>query len=355
MSRRHHAGLWRLALLLPLLFCAARASAEEATRTIVDMRNRAVFIPAQISRAIGTGGAVDEWFLLLGGQDKLAATSPTIAKNPWFAKFYPRIRQLPTPISSNDINIEELTARQPQLAILLSGMASIDKIERAGIPTIVLERNNAEDLMRAVSIAADALGPAEREAAARFCAYYRVNIAKVSERVKTLPPEQRTRVYYAGGAALSTEGRNTLVSSWIDIAGGRNVAEAMGVNGMSGKVSMEDVIAADPEVIVAMNPAVRDEILSDARWRSISAVRAGRVHVNPRGAFSWGIRGAEEAIQVLWAATMIHPELFGDIDMVAETRTFHSAFFKVALGDADIRHILNAEPPEPSTPSGDSR
>ena len=163
---------------------------------------------------------------------------------------------------------------------------------------------------------------------------------------------KRTRVYYAGGAALATEGKNTLVSSWIEIAGGRNVAETAGVNGMSGKVSMEDVIAGDPEVIVTMTPAVRDEIFSDARWRSITAVREGRVHVNPKSAYSWGIRSAEEAIQVLWAATIIHPEFFGDIDMVAETRAFHAAFFKVALGDADIRHILNAEPPEPS---GDGR
>ncbi|MBB4200008.1 iron complex transport system substrate-binding protein [Rhodoblastus sphagnicola] len=354
MKGLHDSRLWRRLttafIVLPLLACVATASADE--RIVTDMRDRPVAIPAQVTRAIGTGGAVDAWFLLLGAQDKLVATSTTITKNPWFAKFYPRIRQLPTPISSNDINIEDLTARQPQVAILLSGMASIDKIERAGIPTVVLERRNAEELMRAVSIAADVLGPAEREAAARFCAYYRANIAKVSARVGTISPERRTRVYYAGGAALATEGKNTLVSSWIELAGGRNVAEAAGVNGMSGKVSMEDVIAADPEVIVTLTPTVRDEILSDASWRSIAAVREGRVHVNPKSAYSWGVRSAEEAIQVLWAATIIHPELFGDIDMVAETRAFHAAFFKVALGDADIRHILNAEPPDPS-PAGD--
>lgn len=322
------------------------ALAAETTRPITDMRGRVVAVPTEVTRAIGTGGAVDEWFLLLGAQHKLVATSASIQKNPWFAKIYPPIRRLPTPISFNDINIEELAAQTPQVALMLAGMASIDKIERAGIATVVLERRNPEELMQGISIAANVLGPSEIEAAARFCAYYRANIARVTARTKSIPAEQLTRVYYAGSNALSTEGKDTLVSSWIEIAGGRNVAEAAGVTGMGGKVSVEDIIAWDPEVIVTMTSAVRDEILADSKWQSLNAVRNRRVHVNPKGVYSWGIRSADEALQVLWAATVIHPELFSDIDMVGETKAFHKAFYDVQFSEADARRMLNAEPPE---------
>ena len=77
-------------MVLPLLLCAAKASAEE--RTVIDMRNRPVVIPAQVTRAIGTGGAVDAWFLLLGGQDKPWRPRPHRQK--------PLVRQIPSPHSS---------------------------------------------------------------------------------------------------------------------------------------------------------------------------------------------------------------------------------------------------------------
>lgn len=339
---------WRRRVLsgLLLLAWATAAVAAQVGRTVTDMRGRAVTVPAEVSRAIGTGGAVDEWLLLLGRPDKMVATSARIRENPWVAKVYPPILRLPTPLSWNDFNLEGVLAERPQVAILLSGMSCIDKLEQAGVPTVVLERRNAEELMRAISLAAEVLGPAERDVAARYCAYYRGNIRRVTARTESLPPDRRTRVYYAGGSACSTEGKDTMVSSWIELAGGRNVAASAGLAGMGRKVAMEDIVAWDPEVIITMQPAVRDEILASDQWKAVTAVRTHRVYVNPKGVFSWCIRGANEAIQVLWAATVIHPELFGDIDMIGETKNFYTRFYRYALSDAEAGQILDAEAPQ---------
>jgi iron complex transport system substrate-binding protein len=332
-------------LLAAALLCDG-GTAWADSRPISGMDGRTVQVPDHITRMVGTGGAVDEWVLLLGSPEKLVATSANVKKNAWYAKIYPGILTVPTAFSSGDINIEALIGQNPQVAILLAGMPVIDKIERAGIPTVVLERRDPDELMRAIDIAARILGPKEEQVAARFRTYYQANIKLVTERTAPLPAAQRTRVYYASGSPLTTEGKDSLVTSWIDMAGGRNMAAGAEIEGMGRKVSMEDVVAWNPEVIITMNPGARDEILRNDQWKEVAAVRTKRVYVNPKSVYSWSVRSADEAIQVLWAAKTIHPELFGDIEMIIETKRFHKEFYSYDLTDSDAQKILDAEPPE---------
>ena len=56
---------------------------------------------------------------------------------------------------------------------------------------------------------------------------------------------------------------------------------------------------------------------------------------------AWGARGGQEALQVLWAAQTFHPERFGTIDMVAETRSFFSTFYGYATPDSEIDTVLH--------------
>ena len=73
---------------------------------------------------------------------------------------------------------------------------------------------------------------------------------------------------------------------------------------------MEQVAAWNPDVIIvgtAPNQQNRQAILDDPRWREIKAVREGKVFVNPSGAYLWDRHSAEAALQVLWAAKLLHP------------------------------------------------
>jgi len=62
-------------------------------------------------------------------------------------------------------------------------------------------------------------------------------------------------------------------------------------------------------------------------------------------------RSAEEALQTLWAAKTLHPELFGDIDVVQETQIFHAKFYHYNLGRDDAERMLRASPSRPTAPS----
>jgi iron complex transport system substrate-binding protein len=336
-----------LNLLIFSFTFATATDSKISIRQIVDMTGRKVNIPLKVTRVVGTGGAVDEWILLLGSPEKLVATSNAVKSNPWYIRAYPKIKDVPTPIGASDVNMEELLKTKPEVAILLSGMSPMQsKIEKSGIPFVVLERRNPEELMRGIMIAGQILGPKEAKRAAQFCSYYRANIHQVLTKTAYLPEERRLKVYCGSGTKpLSTEGKESIVTSWIELAGGENVAAENGLTGMSQPVSMENIIAWNPDVIIT-SPEGKNAILNDLSWSVINAVKKKRVYINPKGVYSWGVRSADEALQVLWAAKVIHPELFSDIDMVKETKLFHKNYYNYAMSDEDAERMLNAEPPK---------
>ncbi|HBE76192.1 MAG TPA: transporter [Firmicutes bacterium] len=333
-------------LIFSLMFATATDS-KIATREIVDMNGRKVGIPLKVTRVVGTGGAVDEWILLLGSPEKLVAISNAIKTNPWYIKAYPEIKAVPAPIGSSGVNIEELLKTKPDVAILLSGMSPMQsKIEKSGIPFVVLERRNPEELMRGIELTGQILGTKEAKRAAEFCSYYRANIRRVLSKTASLPEDRRFKVYCGSGIKpLATEGKESIVTSWIEMAGGKNVAAENGLTGMSQAVSMENIIAWNPDVIIT-SPEGKNAILNDSSWSVINAVKKNRIYINPKGVYSWGVRSADEALQVLWAAKVLHPELFLDLDMLQEVKLFHKKYYNYKMSDEDVKRMLNAEPPK---------
>lgn len=81
-------------------------------------------------------------------------------------------------------------------------------------------------------------------------------------------------------------------------------------------------------------------------FSGLSAVKQHRVFANPAGVFPWDRYGVESALQVPWAAQVLHPALFADVDMVKMTRDFYQRFFDYPLTAAQAQRILHALPPQ---------
>ena len=329
--------------------CSGNEEVNKSTeiRTITDMTGRTVFLPVAVTRVASNGGAIDEWFLLLGAQEKMVSTSTRTKMNPWYEKIYPGIKNIAPTFHNSSVNLEKLLKARPDVVLVLSGIEAQEKLAEVGIPLVVLERRNPRELKAGITLAGKVLGSAEARSAAEFCAYYDENIHRITERTASLSREERKKVYLGGGPdALRTEGKHSLVTSWIEIAGGINVAAQAGISGIGRQVSAEAVIKWNPDVIILTERAAKEEVLQSGRWRDINAVKNGRVYVNPRGIYLWSVRSAEEALQILWAAKMIHPELFSDLDMVEEVRKFHKKFYKYDLTADEAGRMLLALPPD---------
>lgn len=111
-------------------------------------------------------------------------------------------------------------------------------------------------------------------------------LAEIDRRVARVPAGQRPAVYYARGPkGLDTAARGSINVESLERLGARNVADKLG--GGVAASSPEQVLAWDPEIIVAIDPAFVASVRTDPVWKSVRAVREGRVYLVPQAPFRW--------------------------------------------------------------------
>jgi iron complex transport system substrate-binding protein len=315
----------------------AAGGASGPTRTVVDMAGKTVTIPARVHR-VAVGGALNQMVLMLGSPEKIVATATVVHANPMFIKIYPKITKVPAPFVIAEVNVEELLKTRPEVVF-----GGNDKLREWGVPVVEVSLRDPTEIKQAVRLVGKVLGTKEEKTAARFCKYYDENMKRVINRTKAIPPDKRLKVYYAGNKLLTTDGKDSITTSWIEMAGGLNVAAQSGVVGVGRPVSPENIIAWNPNVIVVTETGARARILKSKQWRGIDAVTKERVYVNPKGVYLWSVRSGEEALQTLWIAKALYPRLFKDLDMVREVKKFYRDFYKYSLSDTEARRILYFE------------
>ncbi|MCP1105119.1 ABC transporter substrate-binding protein [Serratia nevei] len=303
--------------------------------------------PANETRIASPWPAQNAVIAMLGYGDSIVGTSNVAKQIPLFRQSLPHIDTVPVVSvnSGQELNPEQIIALGTRLLFVPDGMKvpQPDVLERAGVRVLAFKANSMAALRARVLKTGAALGPDAQEKAQAYDRYFSRNVARVAERLKDLPPAQRVRVYHSMGSPLFTSGRPSLNQDWMDLAGAVNVAETWFGRKKegAGEVALEQIVAANPQVIVAMNRRDAEEIRTSAQWRGIDAVLRHRVVVNPKGMFWWCRETSEEALQFLWLAKTLYPARFADIDLREETRSFYRDFFGLALTAAQIDAILN--------------
>jgi len=210
------------------------------------------------------------------------------------------------------------------------------------MPVINVTLNTLADYPGAFSYLGRVLGRKGR--GEELAGYARNTLAQMSALAASIPAKQRVSVYYAEGVdGLSTECDSSQHAELISLVGGRNVhrcrsAELMGME----KVSFEQVLLYNPEVILVMENVFYRKIFSDPLWQRIKAVRNKRVYLIPREPFNWFDRPPSlmRLLGAKWVASCLYPTIYRT-DMVKETRKFFKLFFKINLGPQEARELLH--------------
>lgn len=309
-----------------------------------------VTLPLRVNRVADPWPANNAMVLMLGGADKLVATSRQARKQPWLRRLYPRIAEVPAAFdAAGGVNVETLIGARPDVVLMAYGGSLprwMDAIDAYHVPIVMMPNDSLDGLKTTVRMTGEVLGERESRIAAEYIRYFDANLRRVTQVTSQLLQSERPKVLHtATPGILVVDGRDSVIDDWIRVAGGINAADVVG---LGRPVSMEQVAAWDPDVIIvgtAPNQQSRQAILDDPRWRQIKAVREGKVFANPSGAYLWDRHSAEAALQVLWAAKTLHPKLFADLDVNAETRRFYSRFFHHELTGPELASIMNATPP----------
>lgn len=336
---------WLLAIMGVSLCWAVAAEA----RRITDMAGRQVDVPEKIQRVYGTSPPATFMVYAMDPGLVVGLNSPLTADEKPLLD--PRLVRLPVIGGwfgqGRVANMETLLQVQPDIVLvwMWQETAAKRKIEQSlrplGIPVVYLALDRLADYPAAFRFLGELFGRRPRAEALAGCAERM--LAEAARSAATIAPEQRLSVYYAEGTdGLSTECHLSMHAQLIPLSGGINVHRCSQRNivGMQ-KITMEQLLQYDPQVVVYHEPLLRDRLAQDPRWQNIRAVRDGWVYQIPRTPFNWFDR-PPSFMRLLGLKWMIHHLYPGaaDGDLVAETRDFYQLFLNVALDEAAARKLL---------------
>jgi iron complex transport system substrate-binding protein len=197
-----------------------------------------------------------------------------------YSNFPDAATRLPRIGGYSRLDLEAIAALKPDLAIgWASGNSSahIDKLRALGIPVYLVEPVRIEDVATNLERYGELAGT--QPVASVAAANYRNRLADLRAQYGARP---KVRTFYQiWKQPLMTVGGGQIISDAIRLCGGENVFA--GLRALAPTVSVEAVIAADPEAIVASGmDEARPEWLDDWRqWRAMTAVKRDNLFFIP--------------------------------------------------------------------------
>jgi len=357
-NRRLRLPALLLALLMllpfPLTGCSdggddLSAPPADRGRTVVDCAGRTVALPERVDRIACLYAYTGHVAALLGCEDRMVAVVNGLKRDELMRRKVEGLDALPVPYNSGSVNIEELAAVAPDLIFLridhLQDAGEVEKLEGLGIPYLVVDYVTMADQEASIALMGEALGQEQR--AADYLDCYRETLDLVRQRISQIPEDERRRVYHSVNEVVRTDIPGTLSWEILDAAGCVNVItdkEELRLDGEKGMVTVEQIYLYDPDVVLANEPEATAYFREDSKFEGLRAVRKGAVYQLPVGISRWGHPGSlETPLAALHIAKLLYPDLFADIEMEEEVRTFYQTWFDLALTDEDVASILSGE------------
>jgi iron complex transport system substrate-binding protein len=283
VRERHRARFWRL------IFLAATAGDEHAASSTRGTKGRG---SDRIEKVFAAGPPASILLYMLAPDKMTGWPNPlTPEERPYIA---PQYRDLPAlgrlTGRGGTANLEVVLKVKPDLILDFGSVrdtyASLaDNVqEQTKIPYVLID-GRFDATPAALRLLGDILGLGER--GEQLAKYVDATFADIDKALDEVPPDKRPRVYLARGPdGLETGVVGSINTEIIERAGGRNVAEADAQRGLV-RASMEQVIVADPEIILTWDRNFFDRVSKDPLWAGIRAVREGRVYLAPTAPFGW--------------------------------------------------------------------
>lgn len=356
MMRRRHC--LQLPVQLPLLWAADRVRAGTAQPAPVAPVAQPVVVaqfgtlpaPAQVRRVFAAGPPAGVLVAALA-PDKLIGWPQTLDEDAR-AFLGPRLAALAhtgrLSGRGSTAPLESLLQHAPDLVLdagtadptYVSGMRRVSA--QTGLATVLIQGRIADHAAQLREVGR-LLGVAER--GEQLAAEAQAAIDLAARLRASVPQALRPRVYYGRGAdGLETGLAGSINLELLEFCAGRNVAADAGRGSLT-RVSHEQLLAWNPEVIVTQDAAFARRVRSDPLWRSVAAVQTGRVHCAPALPFGWldGPPGVNRLIGVRWLLERLHgghAALRALEPLPQAVRRFYQLFYGAELSAQQLRRLL---------------
>lgn len=336
--------------------CTARA-AEKGWRTVTDHTGKEVRIPEKIERIViaSPWPLPSVYCLFNGAADKVVGIHPgsmAAAKYSLLPRVAPEILKAETEFLKGDVlNVEELMKLHPDVVFYrVETAAHARQLALSGIPSVGFSTAfGGFDTIKTFEGWVKLLGEVlqREDQASGIVEYGRktyADIQKVLSEAKELKRPRALILFNYSEGMIKTSGSKFYGQYWLDSTGAENVAS--GLTGVA-EINMEQIYAWDPEIIYITNfsRCMPEDLYNNAvpghDWSGVKAVKNRKVYKFPLGMYRWYPPASDTPLVLKWLAKKNQPELFSDIDMDSEVRSYYRRFYGVELSDAELKGIFN--------------
>ena len=345
---------------------APETTATPTTHTVVDHLDNAVEVPYEVNRIVVCDiyplpSALTVFFDSAEKIVGMPAPAMTAAANGLLGQLYPQILDAQTGfIDGSTINMEELLKLQPDVVFYSASQPQEgEQLRNAGIPALAVsvnkwQYNAIETLNNWIDLLSQVFPENDKTQVVREYSDKMYDL--VQQRVSTLDEADRQRVFFLfqyTDTNMLTSGKQFFGQWWADAIGAVNVAQELEKDN-SVAVNMEQVYAWNPSLIFVTNftkfgpEDLYNNTVGTYDWSAVDAVKNHQVYKMPLGMYRSYTPGVDTPVTLLWLAKSAYPQLFNDIDLIAETKAYYQEVFGIALTDEQASAIF-APPAEAGT------
>lgn len=214
-------------------------------RDVKDISGNVVKVPVNVEKIATLWYANNQIVLMLGGADKIVATTDLIKNNKWFTHVYPRISSIPNGVNGKSLQAEELVKLNPDI-VIAADKKNKEELTKNSFTVLYPSFTNHADMKKSISIMAEVIGDDAPKIAQKFNEYFDGNLKRVLSKTDKIAVSDRPKVLHIadGKNLLKVDGTNTIIDEWIRVAGGQNAVQKAG-----------NMLELNAEEIININPA----------------------------------------------------------------------------------------------------
>ena len=338
-----------IALACMLSGCGQVGNETVSGRTITDGAGRQVQVPETVESIVCVGVGALRYTCYVGAADLVVGVEDYEVK-PGMSRLYnyvnfDQFKSLPVIGTNGQPYTEEIINLAPDV-IVMSAYASVEADDlqaKTGTPVIVVPGSDTTldaAAYETIRIMGQLYGMETR--AAELTDYLQTIQKDLDDRTKDIPDSEKPSVYVAGVSFQGAHGFEGTESYYgpFELIHANNLANTTGQTGAF-DIDLEQVLSWDPEIIFldfnGMDLIREDYAKNPDYYNSLTAVQKGKVY--SQISFRSSASNLETALaDAYYAACVMYPEAFADIDPVAKA----GEIFEMLLGTNPYEDLKEA-------------
>ena len=323
-------------------------ASQGETRIFTDSCGREGEIPVNLTQ-VAPSGSVAQMIIYAVAPDKLTCLAGKLGdeQKAYIPEKYQSLPVTGQFYGKGDLNKEALIEAAPQVIIDLGdkkeGMAEdLDHIqEQTGIPTIFIEAtvDTYPEMFRTLGELLD-----EKEQGEALAAYAEATYKEAQEAKAKIKEEDKLRVMFGTGeTGLDCNAKGSIHCGVLEAVGVENAIEVAEVSSKGGgnTITMEEVIKANPDVILLASGGPYATLSEDPYWSGLDAVKEGKYYEIPYGPYHFlaSPPSINQIIGIKWLGNLLYPELY-PYNMEEELQKFYKLFWHCDLSVENAKALL---------------